>query len=104
MSDLLYALRTLRRSPGFTAIAIGTLALGIGFNTAVFSVVDMAVFRPLPYARPEELLRLIDTNPSRGIDRFSASPANFVDWRAQNKTLAGIAAFSNDDVTLIEGT
>jgi putative ABC transport system permease protein len=104
MSDLLYALRTLRRSPGFTAIAIGTLALGIGFNTAVFSVVDIAVFRPLAYARPEELLRVIDTNPSRGIDRFSASPANFVDWRAQNKTLAGVAAFTNDDVTLLEGT
>jgi putative ABC transport system permease protein len=104
MQDLRYALRTLARSPGFTFVAVATLALGIGFNTAVFSVVDTAVFRPLPYAKPGELLRVIDTNPSRGIDRFSASPANFVDWRAQNRTLEAMAAFTGDDETLIEGS
>jgi putative ABC transport system permease protein len=104
MQDLRYALRTLARSPGFTFVAIATLALGIGFNTAVFSVVDTAVFRPLPYAKPDELLKVIDTNPSRGIDRFSASPPNFMDWRVQNVTLAGMAAYSGEDVTLVEGT
>jgi putative ABC transport system permease protein len=103
MQDLRYALRTLARSPGFTAVAVATLTLGIGFNTAVFSVVDAAIFRPLPYTKPEELLRIIDTNPSRGIDRFSASPLNFVDWRAQNGTLEAMAAFTGDDVTLVEG-
>jgi putative ABC transport system permease protein len=104
MSDFRYALRTLARTPGFTVVAVATLALGIGFNTAVFSVVDAAIFRPLPYAKPAELLRVIDTNPSRGIDRFSASPPNFVDWRAQNRTLSGMAAYSGDDVTLVEGS
>jgi putative ABC transport system permease protein len=103
MNDIRYAIRTLAKSPGFTAVAVATLALGIGFNTAVFSVVDAAVFRPLPYARPAELIRLIDTNPSRGVDRFSASPPNFVDWRSDNRTLVGMAAYSGDDLTLVEG-
>ena len=103
LGDLLYALRTLGRSPGFTAAAVATLALGIGFNTAVFSVVDAAVLRPLAYVRPEELVRIWDSNPSRGFDRFSASPPNFVDWRAQNRTLSGMAAFTSDEATLTEG-
>src|SRR5436190_11550560 len=102
--DVRYALRSLGKSPGFTAVAVLTLALGIGFNTAVFSVVDAAVFRPLAYAKPAELVRLIDTNPSRGIDRFSSSPLNFVDWRAQNRTIEAMAAYTGNDVTLIEGT
>jgi putative ABC transport system permease protein len=102
--DVRYALRSLGKSPGFTAVAVLTLALGIGFNTAVFSVVDAAVFRPLAYAKPAELVRLIDTNPSRGIDRFSSSPLNFVDWRSQNRTLAAMAAYTRNDLTLLEGS
>jgi putative ABC transport system permease protein len=104
MSDFRYALRTLAKTPGFTVVAVATLALGIGFNTAVFSVVDAALFRPLPYAQPAELLRVIDTNPSRGIERFSASPPNFMDWRADNRALSGMAAYSGDDLTLVEGS
>ena len=104
MSDIRYAVRTLVKSPAFTLVAVSTLALGIGFNTAVFSVVDAALFRPLPYAKPAELLRVIDTNPSRGIDRFSASPPNFMDWRADNRTLSAMAAYSGDDLTLVEGS
>ncbi len=100
VQDAKYALRTLGKSPGFTVLAVITLALGIGFNTAVFSVVDAAVLRPLAYSRPEELVRIWDSNPGRGFDRFSASPPNFVDWRAQNTTLAGMAAFTGDDATL----
>ncbi|HLN59322.1 MAG TPA: ABC transporter permease, partial [Thermoanaerobaculia bacterium] len=100
VQDAKYALRTLGKSPGFTVLAVVTLALGIGFNTAVFSVVDAAVFRPLAYSRPGELVRIWDSNPGRGFDRFSASPPNFVDWRAQNTTLAGMAAFTGDDATL----
>ncbi len=98
--DVKFALRTLGKSPGFTVLAVVTLALGIGFNTAVFSVVDAAVLRPLSFSRPGELVRIYDSNPGRGFDRFSASPPNFVDWRAQNTTLAGMAAFTGDDVTL----
>lgn len=98
--DFKYALRTLGKSPGFTVMAVLTLALGIGFNTAIFSVVDAAVLRPLAYARQEELLRVWDSNPGRGFDRFSSSPANFVDWRAQNTTLATMAAFTPENTTL----
>ncbi len=100
MQNIRYALRTLAKSPGFTALAVATLALGIGFNTAVFSVVDAAVLRPLPYPHSGELVRVWESNPGRGFDRFSASPPNFVDWRTQNATLAGIAAFTSDDPTL----
>jgi putative ABC transport system permease protein len=100
MQDVRYALRTLGKSPGFTVLAVLTLALGIGFNTAVFSVVDAAVLRPLSFARPGELVRIWDSNPGRGFDRFSASPPNFVDWRAQNTTLAAMAAFTGNDMTL----
>jgi putative ABC transport system permease protein len=103
MSDFRYALRSLAKSPGFTAAAIVTLALGIGFNSAVFSLVDAAVLKPLAYANPEELVRVWDSNPSRGFERFSASPPNFADWRAQNSTLSGMAAFTEDDAILTEG-
>ncbi len=100
IQDAKYALRTLGKSPGFTVLAVLTLALGIGFNTAVFSVVDAAVLRPLAFSRPGELVRIWDSNPGRGFDRFSASPPNFVDWRAQNTTLAGMAALTGNDMTL----
>jgi putative ABC transport system permease protein len=103
MSDFRYALRSLAKSPGFTVAAIATLALGIGFNTAVFSLVDAAVLKPLAYAKPEDLVRVWDSNPSRGFERFSASPPNFADWRAQNSTLSGMAAFTEDDAILTEG-
>ena len=96
MSDFRYALRSLAKSPGFTVAAIATLALGIGFNTAVFSLVDAAVFKPLAYAKPEELVRVWDSNPSRGFERFSASPPNFADWRAQNSTLSAMAALRSE--------
>ncbi|HEY7113895.1 MAG TPA: ABC transporter permease [Thermoanaerobaculia bacterium] len=103
LSDFRHALRSLANAPGFAAVAIGTLALGIGFNTAVFSVVDAVLLRPLAYARPAELVRIFDRNPSKEIGRFSVSPRNFADWREQNATLSGMAAFSGDDATLLEG-
>ncbi len=96
LGDLRHAIRSLGKAPGFTAIAIATLALGIGFNTAVFSVVDAVLLRPLPYAKPEELVRIYDRNLSKGIPRFSASPRNFLDWREQNGTMSALAAFSDD--------
>jgi len=103
LGDLRHAIRSLGKAPGFTAIAIATLALGIGFNTAVFSVVDAVLLRPLPYAKPEELVRIYDRNLLKGIPRFSASPRNFLDWREQNGTMSALAAFSDDELTLLEG-
>src|SRR5258708_19013133 len=91
LNDLRYALRTLRRSPGFAASAILALALGIGANTAVFSVVYAVLLKPLPYDQPDRLIRLYERNPAHGIERGDVSPGTFVDWRARSRTLAAVA-------------
>ena len=78
LNDLRYALRTLRRSPGFALSAILALALGIGANTAVFSVVYAVLLKPLPYVEADRLVRLYEWNPAKGIERGSVSPGTFV--------------------------
>jgi predicted permease len=87
--DLRYALRALLKSPSFTVVAVLTLALGIGANTALFSVVDAALLRPLPYPQAERLTRVFAT--SRGAD-WTASPADFLDWQRLNHSFEGLAA------------
>ncbi|MGD2114364.1 MAG: ABC transporter permease [Acidobacteriota bacterium] len=90
--DLRHALRTLARSPGFTAVVLLTLALGIGANSAIFSVVDGVLLRPLPYERPEELVRVFHRSPERGVERGSFSPPDFEDLeRAVSAESAGSA-------------
>jgi len=88
--DLKYALRVLLKNPLITAVALLTLALGIGANTAIFSVLNAVVLRPLPYADPDRLVVVWET--IAGNDRRSAAPGNFTDWRAQNKTFSDLAA------------
>lgn len=88
--DVKYGARNLLKHPGLTALALITLALGIGANTAIFSVVNAVVLRPLPYAEPERLITLFETMP--GSDHRSVAPGNFFDWRAQNKTFDAMAA------------
>jgi putative ABC transport system permease protein len=97
--DIRYGIRGLLKRPGFTAVAIITLALGIGANTAIFSVVNAVVLRPLPYAEPERLMTLWETMP--GSDQRSVAPGNFVDWRTQNKTFQDMAAmfYANFNLT-----
>ena len=77
--DLRFAARTLRGSPGFTAIVLTTIALGIGANTAIFSVVNAVLLRPLPYARPERLVAAYQTMPSQGISSNGVSYLNYSD-------------------------
>ena len=77
--DLRYAARTLARAPGFTAVAILVLALGIGANTAVFSVTDYVLIRPLPFPSPERLVSVWETLP--GYQHMELSPANYRDWK-----------------------
>jgi putative ABC transport system permease protein len=91
--DLKYAARTLTRSPGFSAIAVATIAIGVGANTAIFSIVDAVLLRPLPYPRAEELVRVSDTNRRTGQSLADATPANFLDWRARNRSFTAMAAF-----------
>ncbi|HKB64556.1 MAG TPA: ABC transporter permease [Pyrinomonadaceae bacterium] len=97
--DLRYGLRGLLKRPGFTLVAIITLALGIGANTAIFSVVNAVVLRPLPYAEPDRLMTLWETMP--GTDQRSVAPGNFVDWKSQNKTFDDLAAtfYANFNLT-----
>ena len=88
--DLQYAIRLLLKNPVVTAVAVLTLALGIGANTAIFSVLNAVVLRPLPYAEPDRLVMVWET--LAGNDRRSAAPGNFNDWREQNKTFSDMAA------------
>ena len=92
MQDLRYGLRMLAKSPGFTAIAVLTLALGIGANTAIFSVVNAVLLRPLPYRDARQLVIVWEENPARGWTTNIVSAANFDDWRQQNTVFSDMAA------------
>src|SRR5260370_11114797 len=96
--DLRYALRMLKKRPGFTIVAILTLALGIGANTAIFSVVNAVLLRPLPYPESNRLVFLGEW--SEQIPEMSISMANFNDWRNQNKVFESMVAYQNDNVVL----
>ncbi|MCH8948212.1 MAG: hypothetical protein IH789_11400 [Acidobacteria bacterium] len=85
--DVGFALRLMRKNLGFTAVAVLTLALGIGANTAIFSVVNAVLLRPLPYPDPGRLVFVWESNPKIGFPRFPASPPNYFDWKAQNQSL-----------------
>lgn len=88
--DLRFGLRMLRKSPGFTAVAILTLALGIGANTAIFSIVDAVLLRPLPYPEPSHLLQLSESS-----EALSVPPGDFLDWQKQAQSFQSIAATSD---------
>src|SRR5262249_39615898 len=96
--DLRRALRTLAKSPGFTAAAIAVLALGIGANTAIFSVVNGVLLRRLPYPDPGRLVRIWHTPPQSGFPgmrTFAVAPANFLDWQSQSRSFDGMAIIRN---------
>src|SRR5262245_20053127 len=92
--DLRYALRMLLRQPGMTATILLTLALGIGANTAVFSVVYAVLLRPLPYQDPERLVMVWEKRPREGVFDNSVSPADFLDWSRLNTSFSPIAAYA----------
>ena len=96
--DIRYGVRLLRKSPGFSIIAIVTLALGIGANTALFSVVNGVLLNPLPYARPDRLIAVYESKPH--FEKGSFSYLNFLDIQQQNRTLESIAAFRESGYSL----
>ena len=96
--DLRYALRLTAKKPGFTAVVVLVLALGIGANAAIFSVVNTVLFQPLPYADAERLMRVWEVIP--GVPQNTVAPPNFIDWREQNQTFEGMAAYVEQALTL----
>jgi len=99
-NDLRYAIRLQRKNPGFTIVAVIALALGIGANTAIFSVVNTVLLRPLPYKDPERLVMVWEEATKAGYPQDTPAAANFVDWRDQNQSFEGMAAITDDSFNL----
>ena len=95
INDVRYAFRALLRRPGFTAVAVITLALGIGANTAIFSVVHGVLLEPLPYVESDRLVALRQSNLTANVAQPDAqiSPGNFLEWQRQNTTFSSLAAY-----------
>ncbi|HEX8354310.1 MAG TPA: ABC transporter permease, partial [Pyrinomonadaceae bacterium] len=98
--DLRYGLRVLLKNPGFTAVAVIALALGIGANSAIFSVVDTVLLRPLPYKDPDRLVMVWEDNTKQGYPTNTPAAANYIDWRDQNQVFEGMAAIADQNFNL----
>jgi len=98
--DLRYALRTLAKNPAFTSVAIVAIALGIGANSAIFSVVNAVLLRPLPFKTPEQLVMVWENATHLGFPKNTPSPPNFLDWQKQNTVFTGMAAISERSFNL----
>jgi putative ABC transport system permease protein len=94
--DLIFGARLLLKQPGFTILAVLTLALGIGANTAIFSVVNGVLLKPLPYSHPERLVTLWERNPQKGMDQEFVTPPDFDDWKAEQNVFAQMAYWTGD--------
>jgi putative ABC transport system permease protein len=100
--DVLFGLRVLRRNPVFSLVAVVTLALGVGANTALFSITNAVVFRPLPYPEPERLLTLWECSAKSERTRVIVSPANYLDWREQTRSFEEMGAYTEDFYNISE--
>ena len=103
LKDLGYGFRSLLKRPGFTVVVVLTLAVGIGANTAVFSVVDAILLRQLPFRNPEQLVTLWERNPARGYEQNPPAAGNYVDWRDQNRVFDGMAAYAPRELNVSLG-
>jgi len=100
LQDLNFALRTLRKNPGFTGAAVFALGLGMGANSAMFSVIDGVLLRPLPFPHSERLVNVWETNLKRNLPRFVVAPANYYDWRKQNQSFSALGAYQQNTFNL----
>src|SRR3954467_10917394 len=98
--DVRHAARNLLRTPGFTLVTIATLALGIGANTAIFSVVNAVILRPLGYPQPERLVYISSQFPKMGFDQFWVSPPEFLELQERTRTFSAIGAFATNQANL----
>jgi putative ABC transport system permease protein len=106
IQDLRYGLRVLVKSPVFTIVAVLSLALGIGANTAIFSVVNGLLLQPLPYPEPERIVDVWHTPPQEsfpGMAMFSVSPGNYLDWKSQNESFEAMAAYQGNVFSMSDG-
>jgi len=104
MKDLAYAARLLRKSPGFTLTAVGSLALGIGANTAIFSIVNAFLLRPLPFDHPERIVSLFERNVIGVEQQMGVAPGNFLDWQASATTFESMSAYGTGSLILSGST
>src|SRR3979411_984917 len=93
LADLRYAVRLLSRAPGFSLAVVVILALGIGSNTAIFTVLDKTVIRPLPYRDPDRLAMLWEDFSAFGVPKQRVSPATFLDWKKRTHVFQEVAAY-----------
>ena len=100
IKDVRYGIRSLLKRPGSTLVALITLALGIGVNTAIFSVVDSILLRPLPFKDSERVVSIWEQGLGQGISQNEVAPANFFDLRSQTQMFEGIGAHGPQDVNL----
>jgi putative ABC transport system permease protein len=101
--DLRFAIRTLLKQPVFMLIVVITLSLGIGANTAIFSVISTVLLKPLPYKEPDRIVALSSFNPQKGEERFGVSPADFFDWQAQSQSFENLALYTFGTVSFRDG-
>lgn len=105
--DLLYAVRTLRKSPGFALSALAILTLGIGANTAIFGIINAVLLKPLPFPDPDSVVKVLHVPPAQsfpGMTTFPVSPANYVDWRKQNTVFESMAMIGGTSMRLGGGS
>src|SRR3978361_2256827 len=95
LTDLRYAFRQLRKSPGFTFVAVLTLALGIGANTAIFSVINAVLLKALPYHEPDRIGLVWGDSPKENAHRSQVSSTDVADWRARNHVVSAISTYTD---------
>src|SRR4026209_2937658 len=100
IKDMHYGIRMLIRNPGFTAVAVIALALGIGANSAIFSVVNTVLLRPLPYKDSDRLVMVWEDATKHGYPRDTPAVANYIDWRDQNQVFESMAAIAEESFNL----
>ena len=103
LQDLRFGFRMLWKRPGFTAVTVLVLALGVGAVTAIFSVVDAVLLRPLPYPGAERIVSFDGVNPSKGIRESNLSAPDFADWKAEDRAFEALSIFSTGNASLTGG-
>src|SRR4029434_681312 len=95
--DLRYGARMMLKQPAFTLVAVVTLALGIGANTAIFSLVNSILLRPLPFREPDRIVRMLQASPKLGLNSWGVSQADFAAYREQNRSFETIALYNSSE-------